>query len=344
MKAAITDGQGKVWIGEVPRPEPNPYQCLCRVLACATCTGTDTKHIHDKLPWKQTYPGILGHESIGEVIAVGAKVKAYKLGDWVLRPAAVYPGETLGGFSSMWGGFAEYGVVTDGAAMRADNPGATVNNYARFQLVVPRDLGVRPADWTMIITLKETASYASSLGVKLNSSVAVLGAGSVGIAMLRFAKVFVATPLLGVARRDEQLAYARDVVGADAVVNVSREDPVARLRELTGGRGLDLIIDTSGDADFVARCLPALNDQGKVAGYATYPRGDALASHLPADKVATGRTGEDVAHEFMLDAVRLGLVNLRDYYTDTLPLAKIAEGFARLESKQAMKLVFEMEA
>lgn len=343
MRAAITDGQGKVWIGEVPRPEPGPYQCLCRMLACATCTGTDTKHIHDKLPWKQTYPGILGHESIGEVIAVGAKVKAYAPGDWVLRPAAVYPGETLGGYTSMWGGFAEFGLVTDAGAVKADDPGATVNNYTRFQLVVPRDLGVSPADWTMIVTLKETASYAASLGVTLNTRVAVLGAGSVGIAMMRFAKVLGATPLIGVARRDEQLAYARDVVGADAVVNVSREDPAERLRELTGGHGLDLIIDTSGDPALVARCIPALAEQGKVAGYATYPRGDALANHVPASRVATGRTGEDSAHDYLIDAVRLGLVTLRDYYTEAMPLSRIAEGFERLESKRAMKIVFEME-
>jgi threonine dehydrogenase-like Zn-dependent dehydrogenase len=343
MRAAITDGQGKVWVGEVPKPEPGPYQCLCRTLACATCTGTDSKHIHDKLPWKQTYPGILGHESIGQVVAVGAKVTAYALGDWVLRPAAVYPGETLGGFSSMWGGFAEYGLVTDAAAVRADTPDAAVNNYTRFQLVVPHDLGVSPADWTMIVTLKETASYVASLGVTLNSRVAVLGAGSVGIAMLRFAKVFGATPLLAVARRDEQLAYARDVVGADAVVNVRDADPVPRLRELSGANGLDLIIDTSGDPGFVARCLPALGERGKVAGYATYPRGDALANHVPADRVATGRTGEDSAHDYLIDAVRLGLVNLRDYYTEVLPLSQVAEGFARLESKRAMKIVFEME-
>jgi threonine dehydrogenase-like Zn-dependent dehydrogenase len=343
MKAALTDGQGKVWIGEVPRPEPNPYQCLCRMLACATCTGTDLKHIHNKLPWQQTYPGILGHESIGEVIALGAKVRNYRLGDWVLRACAVYPGGTLGGFTSMWGGFAEYGLVTDAAAQRADHPDAAPDGYSRFQLTVPRDLGVRAADWTMAITLKETAGYVASLGVRLNSSVAVLGAGSVGIALLRFAKIFGATPLLAVARRAEQLDYARQVVGADAVVNVSREDPAARLRELTGERGLDLIIDSSGDADFVARCAPALNEQGKVAGYATYPRGDSLAGRLPAERIASGTTGEQEAHEYMIGAVRLGLVNLRDYYTGTLPLAEIAEGFARLERKQAMKWVFVME-
>ncbi len=343
MRAAITDGQGRVWVGDVPQPQPNPYQCLCRMLACATCSGTDLKHIHDKLPWQQKYPGLLGHESIGEVVAVGDKVRAFAPGDWVLRPTAVYPGETLAGFSSMWGGFAEYGLVTDAAALRADDPQAAVNNYTRYQLRVPRDLGVSPADWTMIITLKETAGYAASLGVTLNSRVAVLGAGSVGIAMMRFAKVFGATPLIGVARRDAQLAYARDVVGADAVVNAAREDPAARLRELTGGQGLDLIIDTSGDPQFVARCVPALGENGKVAGYATYPRGDTLANHVPAARIAAGRTGEDIAHDYMVAAVRLGLVTLREYYTDTMPLARIAEGFARLETRQAMKIVFEME-
>ena len=50
MKAGITDGAGKVWLEEVPVPEPNDYQCLCRNLVCATCTGTDRKHIHNQLP------------------------------------------------------------------------------------------------------------------------------------------------------------------------------------------------------------------------------------------------------------------------------------------------------
>ena len=343
MKAAITDGQGKVWLDEVPIPEPNEYQCLCKMLACASCTGTDTKHIHNKLPWAQEYPGLLGHESIGEVIAVGRKVKAFREGDWVLRPTPVYPGTTFAGYTSLWGGFSEYGLVTDGAALQADQPDVTLNGYIRFQLPVPRDLGVSPADWTMIITLKETAGFAASLGLGLNSAVAILGAGSVGIAMMRFAKVLGATPLIAVARRDEQLEYAVNTIGADAAVNSNTEDAPARLRELTGGKGLDLIIDTSGSIDLMERCLPALAPEGKISGYATYPRGDALADHFPAEKLATGVTGEDTCHDYMISAVRLGLVNLGDLYTGILPFEKIAEGFADLEAKKAMKYVFVME-
>ena len=118
MKAAITDGKGNVWIDDVPKPEPNDYQCLCRINACATCTGTDQKHINNKLPWDQTYPGILGHESCGVVVQVGDKVRNINVGDRYLRPAAVYPGETLGDYQSMWGGFAEFGLITDVKAAR----------------------------------------------------------------------------------------------------------------------------------------------------------------------------------------------------------------------------------
>ena len=58
-----------------------------------TCTGTDQKHLHNTLPWAQSYPGVLGHESVGQVISLGAKVKQFAVGDLVLRPTAVYPGD-----------------------------------------------------------------------------------------------------------------------------------------------------------------------------------------------------------------------------------------------------------
>jgi len=343
MKVAITDGDGRVWIDQAPKPDPGEYQCLCKMLACATCTGTDTKHIHNKLPWQQNYPGVLGHESIGRVLEVGPNVRNLGTGDVVLRPSPVYPGDTLGDYTSMWGGFSEFGLVTDRQALLEDSPDAAPNNYTRFQLKVPDIAGVSPGDWTMIITLKETASYVASLGVKLHSSVAVLGAGSVGISMCRHAKIFGAYPVIMVARRDGQLAYARDVIGGDCVVNCMREDALGRIRELTGGKGVDFIIDTTGSPEFVAACVPALADTGKAAGYATYPRGDAVGGHIPEDRLATGQTGEDAAHQYLIDCVRLGLVNLKDFYSHTMPFERISEGFEMIERKEAFKIVFEME-
>ncbi|MBI3923904.1 MAG: zinc-binding dehydrogenase [Armatimonadetes bacterium] len=342
MKAAITDGVGNVWLDEVPMPEHNAYQVLCKTLACATCTGTDQKHLHNKLPWKQTYPGILGHESIGKVVSVGSEVRNYKEGDLVLRPTCVFPGEQLSEYTSLWGGFAEYGLATDAAAMREDNPDAQPNNYARFQQVVPAELPVAPADATMLITVKECASYVSSVGVRLYSSVVILGSGSVAYSMCRFAKVFGAYPVILVGRRDEPLAYAWERIGADFTVNVQKENLLARVREFTGGLGADFMIDTTGDATFMKECLPVLSESGKAAAYATYEGPEAVTNAIPEDKLTVGTTGEDIAHQYLLDAVKLGLVNLADFYSHLLPFAQISEGFKMLKAKTAFKIVFEV--
>jgi len=343
MKAAITDGQGNVWLAETPAPKPNGYQCLCRILACATCTGTDQKHIHNKLPWAQKYPGVLGHESVGKVVSVGAKVKSFAVGDVVLRPTAVYPGERLADYYSLWGGFAEYGLVTDAPALLADCPTAKPSSYARFHQKLPASVPMSPADATMLITLKETASYVASVGVRLYSSLVILGSGSVAISMCRFAKIFGAYPVIVVGRRDAPLAHARERIGADFTVNVQSEDLVAKVRRLTHGKGVDFVIDATGDVEFLKRSLPVLSDAGKAAAYATYKSPDAVKNAIDPARLIAGRTGEDIAHQYLIDAVRLGLVNPADFYSHRLPLSKIKEGFDLLSRKAASKVVFEME-
>lgn len=341
MKAAITDGKGNVWVDEVPMPEPNEYQCLCKVNACATCTGTDQKHINNKLPWDQEYPGILGHESFGTVVEVGSKVKNIKKGERYLRPAAVYPGETLGDYSSMWGGFAEYGLVTDVKTLKEECPDAEINNYTRFQQKLPDDCNISAADATSLITLKEAASYVSSAGISLYKSVLILGAGSVGISMLRFAKVFGGYPVIMVARRDEQLAYTNKI-GADFTINVQQEDMTTKVKELTEGKGVDFIIETTGNIAILEESLSCLSAEGKVAPYATYEKGKNAAEIVGESRLAPAATGEDIIHQYMLDAVRLSLVDLSDFYSHKLPLSQIKEGFEMIKTKEAFKIVFEM--
>lgn len=341
MKAAITDGAGKVWVDQIPMPEPNDYQCLCKHILCASCTGTDKKHIHNKLPWEQEYPGVLGHESIGVVIEVGKKVRNYQRGDMVLRPTPVYPGERIGDFSSMWGGFAEYGMVTDAAAWRADDAAAPVNSYSQYQLTVPEDLGLNPADAVQLITLKEVTGYAHSVGVTLNTATLLLGAGSVALAFCRGIKLLGGSPLIVAARKDWQLALAKNV-GADYVINTEKQDIREAVMEITGGAGVSRLIDATGSPQYIGKCLLALSADGKVSAYATYPTDDPLASHIPEDKLLGGITGEVWTHDYFLSALRHGMVRLDDLYSHRLPLRMISEGFDMLERKEAVKIVFDI--
>lgn len=341
MKAAITDGAGKVWITDIPMPEPNDYQCLCKHILCATCSGTDRKHIHNKLLRKQEYPGVLGHESIGVVIEVGKKVQKYKLGDTVLRPTPVYHGDKIGGFSSLWGGFAEYGMVTDATAWKADDEDAPIPGYSKYQLEIPEDLGLAPEDAVQLITLKEVAGYAHSVGVTLNTPTLLLGAGSVALAFCRSIKMLGGCPLIVAARKDNQLAVAKKI-GADFVVNTERQDVREAVMEITGGIGAERLIDATGSPQYIEKCLPALAENGKVSTYATYPVDDPVAKHIPADRLLAGRTGEDWTHDYFLSAVRHGLVRLDDLYSHRLPLRMISEGFDMLERKEAFKIIFDI--
>ena len=121
MKAIAVKEIGKVEVVDVPDlGSPSEYQCLCKNLYASTCTGTDAKLINDTTPWDNVYPGILGHENVAEVIEVGAKVKNYQKGDIVVRPVYVYAGEEKNGYSALFGGFSEYGLVTDFQAMQDD--------------------------------------------------------------------------------------------------------------------------------------------------------------------------------------------------------------------------------
>ena len=339
MKAAVSKGKGDIRLVEVATPEPGPYQCLCKTLVCSTCTGTDLKIINEKLPWKMKYPGIVGHESVGIVLKVGGKVKYIKEKDMYLRPTAVYSGTSLDGYYSLFGGFAEYGLVTDTKALLEDNPDAPPG-YSQYQMKIPDDIKISAPEAAMVITLKETAGYVMDMKVSLNNSVVVLGSGPVAMAMCFFAKLCGAFPLIAVGRRDEPLDYIK-MFGVNFTVNNEKEDMVRKVREITGGRGADYIIDTAGDLKLFTESFKMLAENGKISPYAALPKADALKD-MDAEKILRAKTGEVPTHNYMLDLARLNLLGLKRFYSHTMPFGDISKGFEMIKNKEASKIVFEM--
>ena len=342
MKAAITDGKGYLWLEEIPIPEPDDTQCLCKMHVCATCTGTDKKHIQNQLPWDQEYPGILGHESVGTVISVGKKVRNFQLGDMVIRPTAVYNGEHFAGYSSLWGGFAEYGLVTDSAAFLDSHPGAKPNTYVQFQMKVPADLEISPAEASMLITLKEVAGYADSVGVTMNHATMILGTGGVGLAFCEACRLLGATPLIAVARtrRDFDRALA---LGADVAICTADMPLRDAVMDLTNGNGVEHIIDCTGSPEYVMEAIGCLSKTGRISPYAKYPKGTELSKLLPEGTLLEGKTGEVRTHQWACSAFRHGLLRLNELYSHKMPFSEIVEGFRMIERKEAFKIVFEMD-
>lgn len=344
MKVAVTGGNGTLSIENVSIPQPGHYECLCKISACATCTGTDKKHIAGKMPWNQKYPGILGHESVGKVVEIGSKVRNIRKGETYLRPTAVYQGSQLNGYYSCWGGFAEYGLITDTKALLEDNLNAEPNPYTRFQQKIPDDISVLSSDATMLITLKETASYVSNVGVRMNTPVIILGAGTVGMSMCFFSKLYGAYPVIVISRSEESLKRAEEC-GADCVISSETGDIDARVKEIVPGNKVDFIIDAAGNTDLVGRASTCLAENGRISLYALGSSMDEIIHQndkLTKEHFVSFGSGEDIVHPYLLSLLRLKAVNLRTFYSHRMPLTEIEAGFEMLRNKQAFKIVFEM--
>jgi len=198
---------------DVPDPEPGPRQVLVRVEA-ATVNPVDVAVRENRFPTPKQPPKILGSDGAGVVERVGAEVTAVRPGDEV-----IFSGLGVGSEGS----YAEYALIAEAQAVPKP-PSLSFVDAAALGMVFP------------------TAYYGLVTRGELQAGEIVLvqgGAGGVGSASIHMAKARGARVLTTVSG-----AEAADLVrslGADAVIDYKTEDVVARVRELTDGRGVDLV-------------------------------------------------------------------------------------------------------
>lgn len=343
MKAVITDGQGNVELQDISMVQPSDYQCLCRIDACATCSGTDQKLVKSGFAWADKYPAILGHEGVGTVIKCGAKVKNFKVGDRVLRPAVALPGTMYGELASWMGGFAEYGLVTDTGAM--ENASADIDpfGYARYQQVIPADCRISNADATMLVMLKEVAGACKGANIRKGHTVLVLGAGAVAQAMCFFSS-FVGAKVIVAARRSEPLELCRKC-GADVTVNLTCDDLEDIVMRETANNGVDRVMDAAGNVELAVRGANLLADGGGIASYATVEGGSFPKERISpkgAWQMLESAVPENEMHEEIIAMYNDGKLDPSLFYTHKMDFAEFEDGFPMLGAKKAGKIVFEM--
>jgi threonine dehydrogenase-like Zn-dependent dehydrogenase len=345
MRAAVVPEPGRIELVSVPEPAYSEYEALVEVLTCSICSGTDTHIVYDQFPWR-AYPCILGHESIGRVVACGAAVRNFKIGDLVLRPACIRPGETLAGYNSMFGGFAEWGVVADGAAIVADTPrGQTpkLPTFALAQQVAPPDFDPDLAG--AFITFKETLSFLQRLGVQPGRSLLILGSGTVGLSFVLAAKLIGAFPVIVTGRRPEPLVAAQQF-GADAVIDVSREKLTEAVRAVTQGAGADFAVEAVGDWPVLQEGMRALANDGQIGIYGVAPARTATMdwSQTPGNwSLRFIQPKEEQVHDQVLSQLRLGLVDLRRLVSHRVPFDQLTGGIELVRQKQATKVVVRIK-
>jgi Zn-dependent alcohol dehydrogenase len=262
-------------IDDLDLPDPGPTHVVVRQFATGVCHS----QLHELANPEPTVPLVLGHESTGVVTGVGSAVKHVKEGDhvmvtWVPRSAGAgtpmpTPAPiTYKGQPAFLGRPTYTGTFTWSRDTVADQ-----------QMVVPLPKDVA-TDVTSIIGCAVMTGAGAALNaakVRPGDSVVIIGAGGVGLSIVQTCANLSAYPLIVVDLTDEKLEFSKQF-GATHFVNASREDPIARVRELSGG-GVDYAFDAIGVAITTEQILQMARDrragerEGGVAVLVGVPHG-----------------------------------------------------------------------
>ena len=336
MKTLIVEKDGALAVKEVSLPEFNDCQALVKTLSCGVCNGTDAKLIHRAFKnfGPDKYPLMLGHEAVGRVVAVGKKVSTFKVGDLVLLPFA----GPIDGYECGWGSYSEYGVVCD---PKWDEAAYGPTPECAFgQTVLPE--GIDPVDAAMIITLREVLSSIKRFGIKANDAIAVFGCGPVGLTFIKFLSLLGAHPIIALDIIDEKLHDAKKN-GADYAFNSKDPAYKDKIREICPD-GVKFVLDAVGVSAIINMAMPLLYDQGKICCYGISPNlsmeinwADAPYNWQLQFQQFPSKVEEGEAHNQVMNWLKAGVINLKDYISDYFDFENILAAFEKLEKKQIAK-------
>jgi len=277
MKALVYHGPGEKAWEAVPDPAlQDTTDAIVRVEATTIC-GTDLHILKGDVP-EVSSGRILGHEAIGTVEAVGPGVTSVKVGDRVLVSCISacarcqycrdgHPGQCTGG-----GGWI-FGYLIDGTqAEYVRVPFADTSTYK-----VP--VGASDEEILMLADILPTGYEVGVLNGKVGpgDTVAIVGAGPIGLAAITGAKLYTPGHVIAIDLADARLKAALDF-GADLTVNNGRDDAVAYVQDLTGGRGADVAIEAVGVPASFELCTSLVRPGGHVANIGVH--GQPATLHL----------------------------------------------------------------
>ncbi len=271
VRGVIARGRGApVEIATVLVPDPGPGEALVAVQACGVC--------HTDLHYREggigdDFPYLLGHEAAGVVEAAGDGVTAVAPGDFVILNWRAVCGQCRACKRGRpWHCFATHNAtqkmtLDDGTVL---SPALGIGAFMDKTLVAAGQCTkVDPAVPAEVAGLLGCGVMAG-LGAALNTapvtrgdSVAVIGCGGVGDAAILGARLAGAGTIIGVDIDPRKLDWARQF-GASHVVNARETDPVAAIRELTGGNGADVVIEAIGRPETYQQAFYARDLAGVV--------------------------------------------------------------------------------
>lgn len=282
---------------------PGPGQVLVAVRACGVCVSEMERY----LAGPAGTPVALGHEPAGEVVAVGEGVTQFRPGDRV---------------TGLFGrAFASHVAVDAGRLWR-----------------IPEGI---PYEHALGEPIKCVVTAARASSYEFGDTVVLIGCGFMGLMTLAAIAGRAAAHIIAVDLHPGRLALAREL-GATHTVNAATEDPMAVVRELTGGRGAEVAIEATGQAsalELAARVLRrGVRPKLVMVGYHNRPQMVDLSGFAHAGLVAVNAHPSyslDPADDMRrgLAALARGIFPMERLVTHRLPLERLADAFELARSQ-----------
>jgi alcohol dehydrogenase len=264
MRALVYHGPGSKSWDEVPDPTIQQDTDAIVQVDSVTICGTDLHILKGDVP-AVTDGRILGHEAVGTVVEVGSGVKNVRVGDRVLVSCITACGRCRYCREHSYGQ-----CLGGGGWILGHRIDGTQAEYVRVPFadnsVYPIPAGVSDEQVLMLADILPTGYEVGVLNgaVRPADTVAIVGAGPIGLAAILGAKLFTPSHIVAIDLAPSRLEAAKQF-GADVVINSGEEDPVARVQQLTDGLGADVAIEAVGIPETFELCTSLVRPGGRVA-------------------------------------------------------------------------------
>jgi L-iditol 2-dehydrogenase len=344
LKAAVLEGLERLIVQEVPEPELDDDSVLVKVGACAVC-GSDVRIFHHGNK-RVTPPVIMGHEAAGEIVAVGRNVDTFKVGDRVAMGGDVPCGDC------------EYCVAGIGNncqinyALGYQFPGSFAEYVALNRMVVdhgPVHVVPDHVSFEEAALAEPVACCINGLElcrIELGDTLAVVGAGPLGIMLIELGRRMGATKTILINRSRPRLETAA-AFGPDVLICASEEDMIERVLEETDGRGADVILTACPSPEAQADALHMANNRARINYFGGLPKGQSLVTldtnilHYKEIFVFGSHGALPRHHKQAVDLIARGVIDAKRYISHRFPLDQAPEAFAAAEGKAGMRVVIQ---
>jgi len=326
-------------VEDIPIPDIGPHDALIRTAACGICSG-------DVMPWyiEKKAPLVPGHEPAGVVTEVGAEVTGFGPGDRVFvhhhAPCLSCRHCIRGNYvqCDTWkntrlipGGISEYILIPH-------------TNLATDTLKIPEGVSLRDA--TLIEPTACVIKGLKRVSINKGDTMLIIGLGIMGQLHIPLSRKYGAGKIIAADMVPFRLSKAKEF-GADEVIDVSRDNLVESLKDLTHGEMADVVVVGPNGIDAMKQGIASAGAGGKVLFFTPAKPGELLSIdpnnlYFRDINIITSYSCGPVDTRDALDTIRAGLVTAQQFVTHQFPINHTAEAFRlTAEAKNSLKCIIE---